>query len=234
MRLDLSGDIHPYARYWGPPSGASPREDAKAEQPRAENYASVVSGIGGAFHHPSQTYLDEVQEQTLYPRVDDSRAAVALSFGGHNNEAGGAARINGEERRVEGLAFIDDNAGYHARRTIWKWCGGVGTDALGRTAGWNLVIGLNDMPGASENTLWLDGVAQEVGPVTFAPDLSSVTFAEGGTLHFHQEATRERLDNFIIIRSDYAQPIGTFTGTLPGGVELTESYGVMERQDALW
>ena len=148
--------------------------------------------------------------------------------------ARGTARINGEEVRVEGLAFIDDNDGYHARRTVWKWCGGVATDALGRTVGWNLIVGLNDTPGASENTLWIDGAAQEVGPVTFAPDLSSVTFAEGGTLHFHEEATRESLDNFIILRSDYAQPIGTFTGTLPGNVELKESYGVMERQDALW
>ena len=34
--------------------------------------------------------------------------------------------------------------------------------------------------------------------------------------------------------SDYAQPIGTFTGTLPGNVALTDAYGVMERQDALW
>lgn len=148
--------------------------------------------------------------------------------------ARGTARVRGEERRVEGLAFIDDNAGYHARRTRWKWCGGVGTDERGRSVGWNLIVGLNDTPGASENTLWIDRVAHEVGPVTFAEDLSSVTFAEGGTLRFHQEATRERLDDFIILRSDYAQPIGTFTGDLPGGVRLAEAYGVMERQDALW
>lgn len=148
--------------------------------------------------------------------------------------ARGTARLNGEERRVEGPAFIDDNAGYHARRTRWKWCGGVGTDERGRAVGWNLIVGLNDTPGASENTIWIDRAAHEVGPVTFAADLSSVTFAEGGTLHFHQEATRERLDNFVVLRSDYAQPIGTFTGTLPGNVRLAEAYGVMERQDALW
>jgi hypothetical protein len=77
IRLDLSGDIHLYARYWGPPSGENPRENATAPQPSSANYASVVSGIGGAFHHPSQTYVDEVREQTLYPPVDVSRAAVA-------------------------------------------------------------------------------------------------------------------------------------------------------------
>lgn len=56
----------------------------------------------------------------------------------------------------------------------------------------------------------------------------------GGILRFRQEATRERIDNLLLLRSDYAQPLGTFTGRLPDGVELKEAYGVMERQDALW
>lgn len=148
--------------------------------------------------------------------------------------ARGVATFGDQTRNVEGLAFIDDNAGYHARRTNWKWCGGVGTDSAGRTIGWNLIVGLNDLIGASENTVWVDGDAREVGPVKFADDLSSLSFAEGGEIRFNQESTRERYDNLLLIKSDYAQPIGTFTGTLPGGIELVESYGVMERQAALW
>jgi hypothetical protein len=148
--------------------------------------------------------------------------------------ARGAARIHGAERSVEGFAFIDDNAGYHARRMRWKWSGGVGADTAGRAIGWNLIVGLNDTPGASENTVWIDGAAQEVGPVSFAEDLSSLTLSEGGVLRFQQEATRERKDNLLLLRSDYAQPLGTFTGSLLNGVELKEAYGVMERQDALW
>ena len=71
-RLDLSGDVHLYARYWGPPPppcSITPREgsDPKAERPTSHSYASIVSGIGGAFHHPSQTYFDEIREQSLYP-----------------------------------------------------------------------------------------------------------------------------------------------------------------------
>lgn len=148
--------------------------------------------------------------------------------------ASGTARVGGEERRVEGLAFIDDNAGYHARRTRWKWCGGVGTDDRGRTVGWNLIVGLNDTPGASENTVWIDGKANAVGPVAFADDLSWLTFHEGARLDFQRESTRKQLDNLIVLRSDYEQPIGTFTGTLPDGAKLVEAFGVMERQDALW
>ncbi len=42
IHLDLSGDVHHYARYWGGDG---------------DRYASVVSGGGGAFMHPSHTEL---------------------------------------------------------------------------------------------------------------------------------------------------------------------------------
>ena len=81
-RLDLSGDVHLYARYWGPPPppcSITPREgsDAKAQRPESYSYASIVSGIGGAFHHPSQTYYDEVREQSLYPSEKTSTDEVS-------------------------------------------------------------------------------------------------------------------------------------------------------------
>ena len=148
--------------------------------------------------------------------------------------ARGQVTFDGRTHEVEGRAFIDDNAGYHPRRTIWKWCGGVGRDTEGREVGWNAIVGLNDTEEASENCVWINGVAQFVGAVKFAEDLSSVTFAAGGTLHFKQESTRKQDDEFLIIHSYYEQPIGTFTGTLPGGITLASAYGVMERQDALW
>jgi hypothetical protein len=66
-RVDLSGDIHHYARYWG----AAPASQS------ASNYASVMSGGGGAFFHPSQTNLREVEQQVLYPPADASRQEVA-------------------------------------------------------------------------------------------------------------------------------------------------------------
>jgi|GEM_PF-899913 len=78
-RLDLSGDVHHYARYWGPqsPAPTPPRKDNTAPQPAAQSYASIVSGLGGAFHHPSSTYDNEICEQVLYPSEDKSREAVA-------------------------------------------------------------------------------------------------------------------------------------------------------------
>ena len=75
-RLDLSGDVHHYARYWGPEAKEKTRKHCNAERPKAKHYASVVSGAGGAFHHPSTTFDDEICEQVLYPPEDRSREAV--------------------------------------------------------------------------------------------------------------------------------------------------------------
>jgi hypothetical protein len=77
-RLDLSGDVHHYARYGGP-HNTTDEPRAGGEAPRYSNisYASVISGLGGAFHHPSQTYAGEIKEQVLYPSENRSREAIA-------------------------------------------------------------------------------------------------------------------------------------------------------------
>ncbi len=77
-RLDLSGDVHHYARYWGRDNDRNPRGAGGKEKKKADDhYASVVSGLGGAFHHPSTTYAGQISEQVLYPSVKVSREEVA-------------------------------------------------------------------------------------------------------------------------------------------------------------
>ncbi|WP_437592271.1 hypothetical protein [Sorangium sp. So ce1000] len=68
-RLDLSGNFHHYARYWGPPSAG---EDERRPD-RSESYASVQSGLGGAFLHPSHTRLGDEAPAALYPSIEASR-----------------------------------------------------------------------------------------------------------------------------------------------------------------
>jgi hypothetical protein len=114
------------------------------------------------------------------------------------------------------------------------WSAGVGVDASGTRVAWNLVTGVNDPERGSERTVWLDGVPREVGPVRFGQALDGVEFSGGGELRFSAEATRSRRDNLLVIRSDYEQPFGTFAGALPGGVELREGFGVIERHSARW
>jgi hypothetical protein len=55
-----------------------------------------------------------------------------------------------------------------------------------------------------------------------------------GILRFKREALFEHHDNFLVIRSDYFHWFGTYSGMLPGGIELHEAFGVFERHDALW
>jgi hypothetical protein len=137
-------------------------------------------------------------------------------------------------RRVELRGLIDDSAGYHARRTDWQWCAGVGETADGTPLAFNVVSGVHDAAVGSERTVWVDGAARELPPATFAGDLSAVSFAGGGVLAFAEEARRARADDFKIMASDYVQPFGTFSGTLPGGVTVARGWGVMERHAVRW
>jgi hypothetical protein len=96
------------------------------------------------------------------------------------------------------------------------------------------VTGVNDEPSGSERCVWIDGVPSEVAPVEFADDLSRIAFADGGALDFTSWGAREDHTNLLLLRSSYRQPFGTFSGVLPGGVELAEGYGVMEWHDVWW
>ncbi|MFI5004575.1 MAG: DUF2804 domain-containing protein [Solirubrobacterales bacterium] len=154
---------------------------------------------------------------------------------------GTVALDGGPPRAIEALAVIDDTAGYHARVTEWRWAAGVGVDRAGTPLAFNLVEGVNDPPSGSERAVWVAGEPHEVAPVHFAPDLSSITSADGGIdpadgsrLRFTAEAQRSRRENLLLVRSEYRAPFGTFAGTLPGGIELAHGLGVVEHHRARW
>jgi len=142
---------------------------------------------------------------------------------------GTVALDGGTEHRLDGPhGFVDESAGYHPRRTAWRWSAGVGTSHDGLTVGWNLVDGVHDSARASERTLWLDGETRELDHAPFAPDLSAV-----GGMRFKAWSAREDHTNLMLFRSDYLQPFGTFEGEV-GGVRLREGCGVMESHDVRW
>jgi Domain of unknown function (DUF2804), C-terminal len=142
----------------------------------------------------------------------------------------GRVRAGGRTHELSGTdGFIDDSAGYHARHTSWRWSAGVGRAADGRRVAWNLVDGVHDLGAASERTVWVDGEPHEVPPQEFAADLSRV-----GELDFREWSAREARMNLGIMRNRYRQPFGEFSGRLPGGLPLSEGYGVMEEHDVRW
>jgi hypothetical protein len=148
--------------------------------------------------------------------------------------ATGTLGLDGEpERPLQARAVVDDTAGYHARDTAWCWAAGVGQTSDGRPAAWNLVTGVNDPPTGSERTVWVDGRPAEVGPVTFSAELDAIGSA-AGELRFAAEAQRRRRERLLVVASDYRQPFGTFSGTLPDGTELARGLGVTERHVARW
>jgi hypothetical protein len=140
----------------------------------------------------------------------------------------GERRIRAQARGVE-----DESAGYHPHHTVWSWSAGVGALADGREVGWNLVSGINDPPQLSERAIWVDGQTTEPGPVQFQ-DLDAIAFDDGARLDFSAEAERHKEEKRAFVSYSYRQPFGTFSGTLPGGLELASGFGVMEHHDAHW
>jgi hypothetical protein len=142
-------------------------------------------------------------------------------------------RIGGDRIRADARGVEDESAGYHPRHTVWSWSAGVGTTTDGRSVGWNLVEGINDPPARSERAIWVDGVPFEPGPVSF-DGLDGIGFDDGSRLGFTGECERAREENLLLVRYRYRQPFGSFTGSLPGGLELASGTGVMEHHDAHW
>ena len=146
----------------------------------------------------------------------------------------GRVVLDGEEIAVDDLGVVDESAGYHARDTAWEWSAGVGVLRDARAVAWNLVTGIHDAESASERTIWVEGSPVQTAPVSFSGALDAIAFRDGSALRFNGEATRSRTDDLLVFKSDYTQPFGTFTGTLEGGLELAEGFGVMERHTARW
>ncbi|HEY5285722.1 MAG TPA: DUF2804 family protein [Solirubrobacteraceae bacterium] len=135
---------------------------------------------------------------------------------------------------IDALAVIDDTAGFHARVTEWWWAAGVGSRPDGTPLAFNLVQGVNDPPSGSERAIWVAGAPHEAPPVRFSADLLSISSEDGSRLCFAPEAERSRRENLLLVRSDYRAPFGTFSGELPGGIELARAVGVVEHHRARW
>ena len=188
---------------------------------------------GGAHVHVEEGAV-RVSEAGIELALDENEGIETVCPSGAQyawtrKQGGISARGTVLSRPFEGRAIVDDTAGYHQRHTSWFWSAGVGEAADGTPVAWNLVQGINDPPRGSERTVWVGGEAREPGPVTFAADLSAV-----GDLRFTEEARRARNENLLLVRSRYAQPFGSFAGTLPDGTPLRAGLGVMERHDVRW
>jgi hypothetical protein len=137
----------------------------------------------------------------------------------------------GRQFELRATGVEDESAGYHQRRTSWRWSAGVGRAADGRDLAWNLVEGVNDPERDSERGVWIEGEPVEPAPVRFDPE--GIEFRDGSRLAFAGESEHRRDDDYLLLRSRYRHRFGRFSGALDG-VELAAGLGVMEEHDALW
>ena len=83
--------------------------------------------------------------------------------------------------------------------------------------------------------MWVAGEPHEVAAGALrARPVADRRPRDGSQLRFTAEAQRSRRENLLLVRSDYRAPFGTFSGTLPGGIELAHGLGVVEHHRARW
>ena len=152
-----------------------------------------------------------------------------------NVPARGSVVVDGRRRELDGVAFIDDSAGYHPRHTAWMWSAGNGRrdgrprrgveprHRHPRLAARQRAHAVGRRPAAGART----------GRVCAGPLRGDLPGGRRRSTSREWSAREEHM-NLLLMRSDYRQPFGTFAGTLPGGIELAEGYGVMEQHDVRW
>ena len=133
---------------------------------------------------------------------------------------------------IDGVGMLDYSRGLLARETEWRWAIGSCRSAEGRPVGFNLVSGFND---GLENAVWVDGEPETIGTATVEAD-GNAWHAETdcGTVDatLTVEGIREADLDVGIIASEYAQPLGAWSGTVAG--HRVEGVGVAERHRARW
>lgn len=153
----------------------------------------------------------------------------------------GTVLVDGVPHDLDGGGWNDRTTGRQDRRTQWRWAAAAGTAADGRRVGLNVSTGMN-AAGPGEDVVWWDGVPQALSVTSLAPvdDPRGPWHlrGEGWELRFDPVGVRAADENLLLVRSSYSQPVGHFTGTLPGPggapVTIDGLPGVTEEHDATW
>jgi len=157
---------------------------------------------------------------------------------------GGRIALGGREIELapdNSTALLDWTRGVPPATVRWNWAMGAGRARDGRTVGFNVCVGYTD-PAHSENAVWVDGRVHSIGPVTFEErgrDPWRIRTADGALdLTFQPEAERAANTHLVLVVSRYRQPVGTYTGHVPGPdgerIELERASGVAEDHMARW
>jgi hypothetical protein len=174
--------------------------------------------------------------------------ATATSEGGWNvteKAAGyrcrGTVRIGAATWSLEGAGWRDRTVGRQDRHTHWRWAAAAGRAEGGGHVGLNVSTGMN-AAGPGEDVVWWDGqpyaLTVDVLEPEHEPEGPWRVAGPGWGLRFTARGVRAAAENLLVVRSRYVQPIGTFSGTLPGPggapVPVEGLPGVTEEHAATW
>ena len=169
-------------------------------------------------------------------RCDRGRLArTARSYIWTRKQAGvfvsGSVRLPDGDHSFEGdYGFVDESAGYHARHTAWRWSAGVGRRS--RTAARGLEPGRRGARRSGRERA--HRVGRRGAARRWARRRSRRTCRRWATCASASGPRARTTRTCSLMRSDYRQPFGSFSGSLPGGLELESGYGVMEWHDVRW
>lgn len=182
--------------------------------------------------------------------VSDESLALLFDLGGGRPaythkaaglRAGGSLRLGDEALIIDGLATVDWTRSLASRRTVWKWASFAGTSG-GRRVGLNLSADIYDDPAgeSQENAFWIDGKVHPLGGVVF--DVPQEPGAQDWRIRsrsgddvdltFRPMGARAQHLDLKILRSNFVQPYGRFTGRVLN-IDV-DVFGVVEDHDSIW
>lgn len=154
----------------------------------------------------------------------------------------GEVVVPGGTHSLDGGAWTDATEGRQDAHTTWRWAAGAGLAGDGRRVGLHASTGMN-AAGPGEDLVWWDGVAAPLDVTTLAPtdgagpDQAWQLAGQGWALELDVAGVRAADEGLGPIRSRYAQPMGTWRGTLPdpeGRPVAVTLAGVAEDHEARW
>lgn len=144
-----------------------------------------------------------------------------------------------------GVGGLDYTHGYLARETSWRWAFMCGRLDDGTPIGLNLVEGFNEArDDVNENALWLGNELVPLGRARFTWNKTAVldpwrvrTVDGAVDLEFKPWAAHQELRDLKLIKSEFKQPVGTWSGEVRVGDHVyvvKDAPGVAEDQSVLW
>ena len=122
------------------------------------------------------------------------------------------------------VGLMDVQKTFYPYRTFWNWATFAGHDERGRLIAMNACQNfITDDEYHNENCTWVDGEIVLLGAADFDFNKSALmepwkvkTSSDGLDLDFNPEGERVGKVNLGVVMSDFHQPFGKFSGTMPG------------------